>query len=317
MISFADAAAQGSNGKQNMEKLCGCFNVEFKYAETFSPDKNYKFHEREKISAGKEMAMPIEISDKKIVIQHLLIVSDSTIIKHWREEWTYENPVVWNFKGDNTWEKQVLTPAQVKGNWTQTVWEVSDAPRYQGSSNWVTSNGKNFWQNTTDAPLPRREYSQRSDYNILKRQNTIIITDTGWIHDQDNQKIIRTGNTDKLLVEEKGINSYKRMDSTKCAAAKIFWKNNELYWTKVRLAWDKYFVGHSILYLRSEVDGMLMHNYLNEQSDEFAAGKIKESELDKSIMAILNKFLLDKKEIAIQNRITIKKPANIVTGKSF
>ena len=295
----ASVKAQSSNGKQNIDKLCGCFDVQFKYAETFSPDKNYKFHEREKISAGKEMALPIEVSDKKVVIQHLLVINDTTIIKHWREEWTYENPFVWKFNGDNSWEKQTLSPAQVKGNWTQTVWEVSDAPRYQGSSNWVTTNGKTFWQNTTDAPLPRREYSQRSDYNIMKRQNTIIVTDTGWTHDQDNQKIIRTGNTDQLLAEEKGINSYKRVDDMKCAAAKVFWKKNEAYWTKVRKIWDSYFATHNTIYLRNEVDGMALNTELNMQSDEYASGKLKAADAESSISKLLNKYVSDKKDVAI------------------
>ena len=35
--------------KQAIDKLCGCFEVDFKYAETFSPNPDYKFHDREKI----------------------------------------------------------------------------------------------------------------------------------------------------------------------------------------------------------------------------------------------------------------------------
>ena len=92
----------------------------------------------------------------------------------------------------------------MKGKWVQSVWEVSDAPRYQGASNWVTTDGITFWQNTAGmAPLPRREYSVRDDYNILKRTNRIILTNNGWVHEQDNQKIIRGEGIDKLLVEEK------------------------------------------------------------------------------------------------------------------
>src|ERR1700749_4239525 len=71
--------------RQNIDKLCGCFEVEFKYAETFSPDPNYKFHDRDEISGGTERTFPVEVSDKKIVMQHLLVISDSMIIKHWRE----------------------------------------------------------------------------------------------------------------------------------------------------------------------------------------------------------------------------------------
>ena len=72
-------------GRQVVDKLCGCFEVSFKYAETFSPDPAYKFHDREEIGGTAEMALPIEISDKKIVIQHLLVVSPTVVVKHWRE----------------------------------------------------------------------------------------------------------------------------------------------------------------------------------------------------------------------------------------
>ena len=131
------------DGKKIVDKLCGCFEVAFKYAETFSPNADYKFHEREEIGGTAELALPIEISEKKIVIQHLLIVSPTTIVKHWREEWTYENPVIWKYKGDRTWAKETLPADQVKGKWTQTVWEVADEPRYQGFSQFVNLR----WQN--------------------------------------------------------------------------------------------------------------------------------------------------------------------------
>jgi hypothetical protein len=84
IVIAANIKAQTVKDKQNVDKLCGCFEVEFKYAETFSPDKNYKFHDREEISGGTELTFPVEVSDKKIVMQHLLVITDSMIIKHWR-----------------------------------------------------------------------------------------------------------------------------------------------------------------------------------------------------------------------------------------
>ena len=99
--------------------------------------------------------------------------------------------------------------------------------RYQGASEWIRTDGKTFWQNTSDAPLPRSEYSVRNDYNILKRTNRLTLTDFGWVHEQDNQKIIRHQGSDKLLAEEKGVNSYKKTDESKCAAAKAYWEKNK------------------------------------------------------------------------------------------
>lgn len=278
-------------GQANVNKLCGCFEVEFKYAETFSPDENYKFHDRETISGGTELILPVEITDKKIVMQHLLVVTDSMIIKHWREDWTYENPEIWKYKGDKVWTKEQLPASQVKGKWTQTVWEVSDAPRYQGASDWVTTDGKTFWENTADAPLPRREYSVRSDYNVLRRGNRLTLTNDGWVHEQDNQKIIRKDDKDQLLVEEKGINSYKRVDDSQCAAAKAYWEKNKTYWTKVRQTWDNYVATHASVELKTQVNGKVLHDYLFEMAKDYAAGKINAADIDGRIKASIENFI--------------------------
>ena len=293
------ATAQAPKDKQLVDKLCGCFEVEFKYAETFSPDKNYKYHDREEISGGVEYVFPVETTDKRIVMQHLLVITDSIIIKHWREDWTFENPVVWKYKGDKVWVKEQLKPEDVKGKWTQSVWEVSDAPRYQGVAEWTKLDGKLFWQNTTDAPLPRREYSVRSDYNVLKRTNRLVLTDNGYIHEQDNQKIIRKDGVDKLLVEEKGINSYKRLDEKECAPAKAFWEKNKDYWTRVRKTWEDYVNANNRVELKTQVNGKPLHDYLFEMSKEYAAGKIKPSEVDAKIKATVESYFgQDEKKIA-------------------
>ena len=284
-------AAQAPQDKQTINKLCGCFEVEFKYAETFSPDPTYKYHERDEINGGVELAMPIEVTDKKIVIQHLLIITDSIIVKHWREEWTYENPVLWVYKGDRTWVKTTVPGEQVKGKWTQTVWEVADEPRYQGFSQFVNLDGKIIWQNTTDAPLPRREYSVRSDYNILKRTNRMNITDSGYLHEQDNQKIIRANGTDKLLVEEKGLNSYKRINENECAAAKAYWEKNGAYWGKVRKIWADYISTHNSISLKDKIDEKLLHEYLIPLGNDYVAKKVTDADIDGKIKEELNRFI--------------------------
>lgn len=290
--------AQQDNGKKNIESLCGCFDVEFKYAETFSPDPNYKFHERETISGGTEYIFPVVNTDKRLVLQHLLVVTDSIIVKHWREEWTYENPVIYNFKGNKTWVKELLAPAAVKGKWTQSVWEVSDAPRYQGVAQWISTDGKTYWESTADAPLPRREYSVRSDYNILKRENRLIINTQGWIHEQNNQKIIRTEVTDKLLVEEKGLNTYTKIDESACAPAKAYWKKNKLYWTKVRTTWEAYLKAHSTIQLKDDASHKPMHDDLFVIAKEFAAKQITETQVDEKLKVVFEKYLTEEKHTA-------------------
>ncbi len=291
VVISVTAFAQASKDRPNVEKLCGCFNVEFKYAETFSPDTAYKYHNREEISGGTELVFPVEVSEKKIVMQHLLVITDSMIVKHWREDWVYEANEVLNYKGDKVWKKEKLKPEQAKGTWTQSVWEVSDEPRYQGTAQWLNVDGKTVWTNTTDAPLPRREYSVRNDYNILRRTNRISIQEDGYLHEQDNQKILRTGNTEKLLVSEKGINSYKRIDTSNCMPAKFYWERNKTYWTKVRMIWGDYVAKNSTIELKTKVEGKVLHEYLYALASDYRTGKLKPENADAAIKAEIEKFL--------------------------
>jgi hypothetical protein len=298
IIALVMNTASAQTPNKNINNLCGCFEVEFKYAETFSPDPNYKFHEREVINGGLELVIPIEVSNKKIVLQHLLVITDSMIIKHWREDWIYENPVIWKYQGNKIWKKDIQKPEIIKGKWTQSIWEVSDEPRYQGTSDWINANGQNFWLSTTDAPLPRREYSVRSDYNVLQRTNRITPTASGYIHEQDNKKIIRENGTDKLLVEEKGINSYVKQDESKCAVAKAWWEKHKFYWEKVRAIWEESIANISTIKLETKVNGKVLHEYLMTQEKEFAGGKIPVAELDAKIKTHIDQFLNTGKDLA-------------------
>ena len=63
-----------------------------------------------------------------------------------------------------------------------------ESPYYDGYATWVHVGGRSLWQNTTDAPVPRGEYTTRSDHNVMVRTNHIIVDQDRWI--QDNDKVI-------------------------------------------------------------------------------------------------------------------------------
>ena len=63
-------------------------DISFEFAETISPNKDYKFY-KNYISGGLELAFVVEESTNKIVIQHLLIAGKDMVIKHWRQDWIY------------------------------------------------------------------------------------------------------------------------------------------------------------------------------------------------------------------------------------
>lgn len=276
-----------------IKALAGFYKVTFNYAETFSPDRKYEFHNRHRSSA-KELAIVIEDSPKKIVIQHLLVLmGDSMIIKHWREDWSYEDPKILVFDKEDTWKNVTLKPADYKGKWTQKVYQVDDSPRYESIGTWVHVDGRSQWISTADSPLPRREHTERNDYNVLNRRNFVYLTPTGWMFEQDNKKIIRTPEGDKLLAQEKGLEEFTKIDPKSFGYAQDWWKKNEAFWKEVRNVWATTFSSNAVIKLAPKVEDKLMYERffaINEQSvkENWSAQKNKE-EITKIIKAYLIK----------------------------
>ncbi len=281
--------SQPKNEQQAIKSLCGCYEVDFKYAETFALDSAYKFHPRYH-TGGLEWIVAEEAGDKKFILQHLLVISDSMVIKHWREDWEFEKNDIWQFNHDAVWKHVADNKQKVKGQWTQTVWEVDDAPRYQGSSNWVSSNGKYYWENTTDAPLPRREYTKRSDYNVMQRTNRIVVTDTGWLHEQDNKKIIRKdGAPDTYLAEEKGYNTYIKTDYSKCKQAAAWWQNHKQFWSTVRQSWEEAMKDKNSIKLVSKVNGKLLYEQLDDLESETLTSAQQKEKIKEAVSKHIDK----------------------------
>src|SRR5262245_18283325 len=103
ICSILSASAQNKQDTESIKSLCGCFEVTFKYAETFAADKEYKLKDKY-TATGLEWAGLVEGSDKKFVIQHILVVDDSMIVKHWREDWTYQNTDVLRYNQPYQWK---------------------------------------------------------------------------------------------------------------------------------------------------------------------------------------------------------------------
>ncbi|XLS28864.1 DUF6607 family protein [Flavobacteriaceae bacterium M23B6Z8] len=273
-----------------IKSMCGCYEVAFNFAETFNyaEDSTY-IPSKIKHDKGLEWVQLVEDKDDKIVLQHLLIVGNPakpTVIKHWRQDWLYENTDFYQFYKDNTWKFKKLPAEEVAGQWSQKVYQVDDSPRYEGSATWVHVDGVSSWENRTDAPLPRREYTKRDDYNVTVRNNEHIITETGWIHDQDNLKIIRKDNEkDIVLAEEKGLNNYVKVPDARCQAAQNWWTANADTWKLVRQKWDRVFAQQKDLVLHAKVSGKPLFSYLFDEN--FSNSK---SDIDRTI----DDFILSK-----------------------
>ena len=294
---FTFAQSKKKQDISAINAMCGCYEVQFNFAETFATDKEYDFHEN--YSAGAlEYVFPVEQSKDKIVLQHLLIIGDSMIIKHWRQDWLYENTDLFSFYKDHTWKYETMSDQKVKGQWTQKVFQVDDSPRYEGSSSWVHVDGRSYWENTADAPLPRREFSKRKDYNVMVRRNRQEITADGWVHEQDNGKVLRT-DSDQLLAKEKGWNAYVRTDMSNCDLAKNWWSEKEIYWADVRAVWDELFALKQTVVVQTKVNDELLFMKLFALQDDLLKGDYNTSLAKQKIKETINGHLKGDSGIAL------------------
>ncbi|AUC22759.1 hypothetical protein BTO15_11965 [Polaribacter sejongensis] len=283
-----NAQSKKKKDQNAIKEMCGCFEVTFNFAETFNYSKDSTYRpSKTKVDKGLEWAGLVEDNNNKISIQHLLQVGNPAkpmIIKHWRQDWEYQNTDFYMYNGDNNWVFEQKDKKDVKKQWTQKVYQVDDSPRYEGSGSWVHVDGKSYWENTTTAPLPRREYTKRSDYNITLRGNRHEITNYGWVHDQDNSKIIReAGKEDVVLAKEKGYNTYVRVADSKCKAAADWWQKNNTKWQLVRNKWNEVYGRNTNLSLETKVEFKELYKHLF--SDEIT----KEEEINTIIESFVKK----------------------------
>ena len=279
-------------GQQDLSRdaikaFCGCFKVDFRYTETFATDQDYKKHPAYHTGAL-ELVVLDEEQEKRLVLQHILVIDDSFFIKHWRQDWEYEPNDLFTFLGNSTWQSWRPDRKYVEDAWSQKVFEVDDAPRYSGSARWNGVDGKPTWRNTSDAPLPRREYTKRSDYQILRRTNTLIIEDWGWIHEQDNKKVAIDDGMEKIIVEEKGRNTYTRVDPNECHAAQVWWENERVNWDLVREDWEHYLEkSKSFKIVKKNED-----TYMSESLEKVFRGPLLSSsgERKRAINNVLNNY---------------------------
>jgi hypothetical protein len=75
----------------------------------------------------------------------------------------------------------------------------------------------------------------------LKRLNRQRLTDYGWVHEQDGEKlqVDDKGNVTQALVEERGENIYTRIDESNCKLAQDWWNDRKDNWQAIRGSWEE------------------------------------------------------------------------------
>ncbi len=219
--------------------MTGNYKVQFKFTETVAFTEGYEPKEPY-LSGAYEIVRVIEDRGDFISLQHILVVGGEKKfpIKHWRQDWRYEPAQVLNFIGGNAWEQRLVSEEDRAGNWSQTVYQVDDAPRYGAVGVWSHENGVSEWLPPAEwRPLPRRDMTKRDDYHAVIAVNRHAITPDGWVHEQDNAKLALDGEP-HVLVREVGVNTYVKSEDFPAEIGDEYWTKTAIYWAGVRNIWS-------------------------------------------------------------------------------
>jgi len=269
--------------RQAILSIAGEFEVDFAFDETVALVPGYERTEPKR-SGADEVVVVVEDDGDRIVLQHLLIVGEGNVIKHWRQDWIYEADQRLEFSDDQTWTLVELPEDKTEGAWTQCVYGVADTPRYCGTGKWNHRYGNATWtSDRTWRPLPRREYTTREDYNALNVENRHTVTPEGWTHEQDNSKVVRVdGETKEVLVREFGFNNYRRNPDFDFTPAYEYWDETNEYWARVRRTWQQHFETGAGVVVATEVDGTPVIEGLFDLADRVReGGDAGESDIDR------------------------------------
>ncbi|MET0402037.1 MAG: DUF6607 family protein [Cystobacter sp.] len=258
------AACEPERDRAAILQMAGNYRVEFAFDETVSLGEGYALRAPYRSKAS-EVVLVLEDSPRRVSLQHLLVMERDgkrSTLKHWRQDWTFEDTELLEFRGHRSWERRELSERDARCTWTQAVFEVDDGPRYEGVGRWTHERGLSAWESReTWRPLPRREYTTREDYHVIVGTNRHALTPTGWVHEQDSLKMV-LGDTPHPLARERGTNLYTRQSGEENpAAAKAYWEGNQAFWSEVRQQWSTLFQQNPRFTLREKVEDKPRHDH--------------------------------------------------------
>ena len=263
--------------------MLGEYRVYFDFMETMGFTEGYN-PSRPYQSWATEFVTLVEDKKEFISLQHILVIfienedgslSKPMVVKHWRQDWKYQDRYLNEYKGFNKWVNKRYPSFAVKGSWSQSVYQVDDSPRYQSYGVWNHQENLSSWKSKdTWRPLPRREFSIRDDYDVLIGTNLKTITPNGWVHEQNNKKVVLDENSQilEVLAKEIGLARYERIKGHDWSAGKDYWQATSEFWVKVRDYWSNLLRESKTLELAKEKDGLSLFAKLFAMADAYKKG---------------------------------------------
>lgn len=296
LVGCATAPSIGTGASFEQDRaailaMAGNYKVTFDFTETVSFVDGYAVKEPY-VTGGDEVVRVIADDGGFISLQHILVVGgdDKMPVKHWRQDWIYEPEFVFEFVGQNRWRKRDLSPAERRGKWAQLVYQVDDGPRYAAVAAWQHENGVSAWTSPPSLrPLPRRDATTRDDYDAILAVNRHALTPAGWVHEQDNSKLILSG-TPQILVREVAVNTYAKSDDFEIVVADTYWAATEDYWANVRDMWAKLEADYAAFSLTIQGEPEEMYMQILEMADKVQSGETSVAEATEKAREIIGDY---------------------------
>jgi hypothetical protein len=212
------------------------------------------------------------------IVQKDGTISEPIINKHWHQDWQYEPKDIAEYVGRDRWVKRALTKEESRGQWSQTVYQVDDSPRYASIGAWQHNPSFSTWiSGDTWRPLPRREWTTRKDYQVLEGTNRHTISATGWVQEENNLKTVLTDDRKMdparpFLAREYGVARYERIRDFDFAAADDYYNKTRAFWTQVLDTWNRKFAAQSQITLKGPADELGSFVPLFEYADGLTTG---------------------------------------------
>ena len=291
MSADAMTAAAPEADRQAILAMTGSYDVTFEFEETVAIAEGYELKDPY-ISGADEYIFVLADEGDFISLQHLLVVAppgqEPFVVKHWRQDWVYQPDRVLAFHGQGAWEMEGVPEAERAGAWSQTVYQVDDSPRYAGYGRWEHRGGASTWaSNEVWRPLPRRDDTTRTDYQVMECVNRHTITPWGWSQEEDNAKVALSDGGPFEVVREIGTNSYVATDAIDVSVAEAYWDATEGYWASVRSAWALVEADGRRFEIADDPWGADLYVPMLEIADRLAGGEINQNAAEAEAMALI------------------------------
>jgi len=284
--------------------MAGDYRTSFDFIETVGFTAGYE-PRRPYQSWGTERVYVIADEPGFISLQHIIVmrfedesgdVSEPAVVKHWRQDWRYQDRSMQAFRGHRRWQREALPEDAAQGAWTQTVYQVDDSPRYEAVGRWEYSPGVSIWESAPmRRPLPRREFSVRDDYHALYGRHRISITPQGWTQEEDALKLVLDEDNSPrseqpYLAREAGLSRYERIRDFDFSAGDAYWERTAPFWALVREYWDEVYAERREFGLRKVVDGQPLFMALFGLADQV---DLSQAELKERLENTMARYLTD------------------------